>query len=88
MNPDKLNEALEHLRHEIEQLDVSDTAAKQRLGALITDIERKLGEPDDDELHETIVGNVRDAIGQFETEHPRATSILNQIMMTLGDVGI
>ena len=61
---------------------------RERLNHLITDIERKLASPDDTEHHENLLSNVQDSIHHLELKHPRATSILNQIMAALAGGGI
>ncbi|MGH8544177.1 MAG: DUF4404 family protein, partial [Gammaproteobacteria bacterium] len=38
--------------------------------------------------HEDLVANVQGAIRHFEVEHPRATAILNDIMVALSNIGI
>ena len=88
MHSDKLREALEELRAEINHADLNDGPARERLNTLISDLERKLEHPDDEEHHASLLGNVKDSIGQLELEHPRATTILNQIMTSLGGIGI
>jgi uncharacterized protein (UPF0335 family) len=96
MEPFELSEALEELRLEINATDPSDGAAKERLNQLISDIERRVQrsresgaeERAEAEHADTLLDNIRDAIKQLELEHPRATTLLNQIMMTLGSAGI
>ena len=44
--------------------------------------------PDDAEHHASVIARLEDAISRFEVEHPRATGILNHIMVTLGNMGI
>jgi len=85
---DKLRESLEELRAEVRRADLSDSVTKERLDALIVKVEAELERPDDAEHNETLLEHVRDLIGQVETEYPRATSILNRIMVSLGGAGI
>ena len=87
-NHEPLHESLANLREEVNQGDLTDAGAKARLNELISDLERKLERPDDAEHHETLLRNVKESIGQLELEHPRATNILNQIMVALGNIGI
>ena len=84
----KLYDELERLRSEVNKVAEENTDAKDKLNILISDIEKKLNEPDDQAHHTTLVKNIKDAISQFETEHPRATAILNDIMVTLSNMGI
>ncbi len=88
MADETLKQCLEDLRTEIERLEAGDEAARARLNRLVTDIERRLAAPDDAEHDATLVQNLKQSIEQFEIEHPRATGILNQIIITLSNLGI
>jgi hypothetical protein len=88
---DNLRDSLEELRAEVRSADLSNADTKARLDALIGGIEARLDREDDEageKEHETLLEHVRDLVGQLETEHPRATSILNRIMVSLGGAGI
>ncbi|MCP5153428.1 MAG: DUF4404 family protein [Ectothiorhodospiraceae bacterium] len=85
---EKLHETLEALRAEIARLEGRDPRARGRLEALVEDIERRIAEPDDVEHHENLIDGLREAIDQFEVEHPRATGLLNHVMVTLANMGI
>ena len=91
MSQDDLHALLDQLRAEIDSLgEDDDAAARERLGALVTDLERRLEEPDHAELesHEDFVDSIRETVERLEVEYPRATGILNNIMVTLGSMGI
>jgi hypothetical protein len=88
MTGDKLRSDLERLRAELSGLARDDTAVRDKLDALINDIERRIHEPDDASAHHGLIAGLRDAIRHFEAEHPRATAILNDIMVTLSNMGI
>ncbi len=88
MGQEELRESLEHLRAEIEEADLSQGEARAQLEALVVDIERRLEAPEDHSQHETLVANLKDAFDRFKTEHPRATAILNRVLVSLGEVGI
>lgn len=88
MTNDKLQNDLERLRAELAALARHDPTARDKLDRLINDIEERIRQPADETSHHGLVGGIRDAIRQFEAEHPRATAILNDIMVTLGNMGI
>lgn len=88
MNDIKLQDELAKLRKEVNEAIDDNDAAREKLNLLISEIEKKLAQPDDEAHHDDLLGNIKDAIGQFESEHPRATAILNDIMITLGNMGI
>jgi hypothetical protein len=68
-----------------EDLDRPDT--KNKLIALIDNLEQRIkSESDNNDVN--LLENIRDHISNFETEHPRVTAILNDIMVTLSNMGI
>ena len=87
MTKRKLHNDLERLREEINHLAADDTESRKRLNNLINEVEAKLENPDPDEV-DGLMKNLKDAIAHFETEYPRATAILNDIMVTLSNMGI
>jgi predicted nuclease with TOPRIM domain len=87
--PDKkLRQSLNELRSELERLEAEEAQVRERLDALISGVETRLDEPEDSDQHQTLVEDVRQSISQLEVSHPRATAILNEIMVTLGNMGI
>ena len=86
MPEQKINDALGELRREGEQIDNPET--KKRLTSLLENIEQKVDYAGISDEHETLVEEVKDAITHFEVEHPRITGILNEVMMTLSNMGI
>lgn len=88
MSQEKLEKELEKLRAEIENLSSDDTTSREKLNQLISDLEKVLQSSKEEEEDHGIVDNVREAINHFEAEHPRATAILNDIMVTLSNMGI
>ncbi len=88
MPNNKLHDELEKLRTEVNEITDTNDEAKQKLISLISDLEKKLSEPDDIEHHHNLIQNVKNVISHFETDHPRATAILNDIMVTLSNMGI
>lgn len=87
--PDKrLRQSLNELRSELERLEAEEAQVRERLDALISGVETRLEQPDDAAHHQSLVQDVRQTISEFEVSHPRATAILNEIMVTLGNMGI
>ncbi|NNE37049.1 MAG: DUF4404 family protein [Gammaproteobacteria bacterium] len=86
MSKENLRNDLERLRSEVDQLSSSQPETRQRLDTLITDLENRI----DTEIDENgnLIDDINDYISKFETEHPRATAILNDIMVTLSNMGI
>jgi hypothetical protein len=88
MTDKDLQDKLEQLRAEIDKVAAEDTRARERLDALLGDVEKAIDSESEEEVDDNLVENIRDAISQFETAHPRATAILNDIMVTLSNMGI
>lgn len=87
--PDRqLRQSLNELRSELERLEAEEAQVRERLDALISGVETRLDEPDDSDQHQSLVEDLRQSISQLEVSHPRATAILNEIMVTLGNMGI
>ena len=86
MKNHQLHENLNRLRAEINQLAADKVESREKLNKLIGELEAKMENPDEDD--ERLIDNLKDAIKHFEAEHPRATTILNDIMVTLSNMGI
>ena len=86
MKTKKLHDDLERLRDEISHVATDDVETRKKLNQIISDLEAKLEKPDDND--DGLVKDIKEAIQHFETEHPRATAILNDIMVTLSNMGI
>ncbi len=90
MSQDQLHDLIAQLRKEIDALGADDEAARERLDGLIAELERRLENPLDEDLEapEDFMETLRETVERFEVEHPRATGIVNSIMVTLGNMGI
>ncbi len=86
MSEDKINEALGALREEGERLD--NLAVKERLTNLVDNIEQNVDYSGLSGEHQELVEDVKEAIAHFEVEHPSITGILNEVIMTLSNMGI
>jgi hypothetical protein len=87
MNEQQLRDELQRLRTEIGQIHADDVA-RARLVGLVDRIESRLEHPGGQEPHGSLVATIKDTIAHFETEHPRATAILNDVMVALSNMGI
>lgn len=85
MTKTKINNLVTQLQQEIDQVDGITENKKQELENLIRNIESGLEEEKvSDELNESLAETVAD----FEASHPRLTAIINDIMVTLSNLGI
>jgi hypothetical protein len=87
MSEQNLRDLIDRLRNEVAGLPDQDVAARSRLESIIADLESRL---DGDELTSApgLRNSIQDGIQQLEARHPDATTILNNIMMTLANMGI
>jgi len=88
MSDEQLRQSLNELRSELARLAAEEAQVRERLDALISGVETRLEKPEDIAHHQSLVQDLRQSISQFEVSNPRATAILNQIMVTLGNMGI
>jgi hypothetical protein len=84
----QLREYLEELNSTIGDLHAPDDD-KNKLTGLIAEIELQLNEPmlvtGDPQ---TLVDQVENMVNTFEQDHPRVSGILNNIMLTLSNMGV
>jgi predicted nuclease with TOPRIM domain len=88
MPDERLRQSLNELRSELQRLEAEEAQVRERLDALIAGVETRLDKPEDSAQHQTLVEDIHQSISQLEVSHPRATAILNEIMVTLGNMGI
>ena len=84
MNEQHLREQLDRLAAELESLAPADDK-RATINALIADIELQLNEGIADD---SLVDQVEVAVSTFEVEHPRIAAVLNNIVITLGNIGV
>ncbi len=80
--------ALNRLRDEIEALNGTDQEARERLGNLVHDIERTLGDPKTAAADEGSSERLKASILGFEVSHPRLAAVMNELVEKLGNIGI
>lgn len=88
MTENKLRDDIEKLRFEIKNLHADDHASKEKLQALLQEIEAGLESEEQEKQRTELLDRLKESVKHFETEHPRATAIINDIMVTLSNMGI
>jgi hypothetical protein len=83
-----LQAELRALRAELDRSVARDSPARPRIEQLLQDLESHLEESGAEGQRQNLVGNLRTAVQHFEAEHPRATAIMNDIMVVLSNMGI
>lgn len=87
MSEQDLRKLIDRLRTEIKALPDDDVDARQRLNDILGELDKKLYAPDTED-HQGLVGNIQESIHELEARHPDTTTLLNNIMMTLANMGI
>ncbi|MFO1418981.1 MAG: DUF4404 family protein [Methylotetracoccus sp.] len=88
MSENDITRALADLRQQISELPAADSAIREKMQGLLSDLEQQLGTVADVEPNHDLAEDIKEAISEFEIEHPRLTGILNDIMIALGNLGI
>jgi len=87
MPSSKLRESLESIQRELDAAGAMNEADRTLLEQVAADIERVLDE-DDETTPDTVRGKMEKAAVDFEAEHPRLARVMNEIVDTLGRMGI
>ena len=89
MSRKQIEQSLEQLRAELDALGDESGPARERLEKLVGEIDKELeGIEAETAAHESLIERLRHHVEEFEVEHPRVTSIVNDIMVTLSNMGI
>lgn len=88
MSDAQLTRTIAQLREELARLPEGDAVARARVGNLITALETRLASADPEQDGDTLAEALRDAIRHYEVEHPQLTGMLNQVLLTLANIGI
>jgi len=84
----KIQECLQSLRDELSQLQDNDRQVRERVNGLIAEVEQELVEEKHQRQNPSLMEGINNTIEQYKVEHPTVTGILNQIMMSLGNMGV
>lgn len=87
MSEQDLRALIDKLREEVAALPDEDREARDRLNTAIAELDKKLDDPGTED-HHGLVGNLQQSIKELEARHPDTTTLLNNIMMTLANMGI
>jgi hypothetical protein len=88
MSKADINQSIEALRAELDQIASDDPTIKDKLSALIADIEKQVREPDNEGHKQNNLQNLPTLIEQFEADHPKVTTVLGRLLNTLSGMGI
>ena len=81
------SEALYQLRQRVERIESDHPELRQKLESLLERMEHRYN-LEGQETHLQSLDEARDALQQFEVEHPRATGVLMELMHVLNSIGV
>ena len=84
----RLEDSLSNLRSGIEALQFDDEEARQRLDRLVRDLETALEHPGSGGDQKTLGEQLRISILKLEVAHPRLAGVFNEVVESLGSMGI
>lgn len=85
MSRAQLEQLLISLGDELDALERGGQAPSPRLRQLIVDVRAQIEAPT---AEQGLVAELKQRVDAFEVEHPRLTTILNEVMVTLSNLGI
>jgi chromosome segregation ATPase len=89
MDKNKLHGQLEELHAELQQVESVDDSDREMLKRLTKDIRDVLERKDDHTEHyNQLSGRLREAIARLEASHPKATTLMTQVIDQLSYMGI
>ena len=88
MSQEEIGKSIQALHTEIDQLSDTDVTVKEKLLALIHEVEAQLENPQASETHAKTVQRLPNLIEQFEAEHPKVTANLSRLLNTLSGMGV
>ena len=88
MSQEEISKSIQALHTEIDQLSDTDVTVKEKLLALIHEVETQMENPQAKETHNKAVQKLPNLIEQFEAEHPKVTDNLSRLLNTLSGMGI
>ena len=84
----RLEASLRTLRAEIATLDTGDDDARRRLASLVGELERAVADPAKSGERRSLGEQLRSSILRVEAAHPRLAGVLNEVVESLGNMGI
>ena len=85
---EELKKLKEELDAKIRQMDGLDDISREKLDKLMSFVEMKLQKPNDPEHLENLVEHLEDNIQHFGVTHPDLTTVMNNMLIILSNLGI
>jgi hypothetical protein len=89
MESEKLNQLITRLHEELSAADSLDDVSRSQLQGLTGDIERLTSAAESDrDYRASATSQLEDAALRFESEHPKLSLVIGELMDALGKLGI
>lgn len=89
MDKKHLQDIIEKLHRELASADSVDEESRVMLRELVQDVEKLAGDAEVDGVeHHTTAGQLENAALKFESEHPKLSMALGEVIDALGKLGI
>ncbi len=85
MDEQQLVQQLELLKRELASSNLAEQQQEKMLG-LIDRMEEQMHLPE--AVNDTVVDQVEALLAEFEVEHPKLTGMVNNVLVTLGNMGV
>ena len=87
MSQEELHNLINNLKDELNDLKLSKDT-REEISTLVEEIELESKTLENKIYKSSLLESIQMKIEKFETEHPRITNILNEIMMKFSNIGI
>lgn len=87
MSEQQLRADLQQLKALVDALPPGDSQ-RQKLSTLVQEMERHLDQYGDAQAPLGLQQQLEAAVSRFESSHPTAAAIINNVLVTLGNIGV
>ena len=84
----RLESSLRTLRAELAALEIGDDDARRRLAALVGELETAVQDPARSGERASLGEQLKASILRLEAAHPRLAGVVNEVVESLGNMGI
>ena len=89
MDKQQLQGIIEKLHRELASADSVDEESRALLQEIVRDVEKLAGDPESAGVeHQTTAGQLENVALRFESEHPKLSMALGEVIDALGKLGI
>jgi len=87
-----MDENLKKLKEDLDALIVKmgglDDISREKLDRLVRFVDKNLDAPLDPAHHDRLIEHLEDSVRYFEISHPDITTVMNDMLMMLSNLGI